>query len=238
MLCFWFQGVAEDMSKHISEASEYHLSLALNKISTQDEKIKNQNDEIQSMKLTQEKILEKLKTIESKPAAVSSTPFSDEHTWKIYQCLRKLEKAQEEYGFSLTRRFYTSQGHKIKIEFYPNGDEEYGNYAAILFSTDTGSFDDTLKWPMKAKIEFSAIDGYEYPAYDGSIDTKSGAGRNFHKPPHNCDGHGNQFFIPIRYIGVLPDYDDCVFLEIKVNFVSKKLAVRTFWLISLEGKKI
>eukprot|EP00111_Clytia_hemisphaerica_P012226 TCONS_00035898-protein len=202
---------AEDSSKHTSEASEYHLSLAINKI-------KVQNDEIQSLKVVQEDIMDRLKRIEDnyKPPIVSPKILSDEHIWKIYQFSKKLEKAQRDIGFSLTRRFYTSQGHKIKIKFFPNGDDCFDDYAAILFSTETGSFDDTLRWPMKAKIEFCTINADWEWEFSGSIDTRSGAGKSFHKPPHYCEGYGDQQFMEIDYFPT--DYNDCLALKIKVIY--------------------
>uniref|UniRef100_A0A7M5X6S5 MATH domain-containing protein n=1 Tax=Clytia hemisphaerica TaxID=252671 RepID=A0A7M5X6S5_9CNID len=117
----------------------------------------------------------------------------------------------------LTRCFYTLKGHKLKVNFYPNDYKDLVNsHAAIYFQSDEGSFDDTLKWPMKILIEYSAVDENGLAVYSNSFDTCYGVGNSFQRPPHLDDGWGSNDFFPVNYA---PIQHNTLILAIKITYL-------------------
>ena len=205
----------EEVSKHDKEDIGQHLSLAINTIETLKLENKAQNKEIQALKQTQAAIFDRLDQLGN--VEKEDSPFTNEYTWKIYDYQKRVERSAYDCEYMLTRNFYTLKGHKLKITFYPNGYKDLINtHAAIYFQSDEGSFDDTLKWPMKVLIEYSAVDQNELAVYSNSFDTCYGVGTSFQKPPHWDDGWGSNDFFPVNYA---PVQNNTLVLKVKITYL-------------------
>jgi len=128
------------------------LSKQQQEIEAQRAKMEIQEKEINSLKKNISTIMDRLKD----PVESPQNPiFSDTHEWKIYQYWSKLERARNGYNEEkpITRRFYTHKGHKLKADIYLNGQSTgFNNSTSFFIQTEKGNYDDTIKWPMRAKI--------------------------------------------------------------------------------------
>ena len=188
------------------------------RIKCQEEKIKSQKEEVEGLKIKTRlqdnklaQILQRLNQVEDKQGS-STTPFTDTYVWKVTNFSRRLQQARNNFYHELERCFYTSQGHKLKIFLSPNQYE----FVAIYFATDEGNFDDTIQWPMKAIIEFCAIDTNGNDVFQVSVNTNLPENRNsFQKPPHYANGQGIPDFIPVSQVPLL---NNTLTLKVKIIY--------------------
>jgi len=216
--------------KHNQEAVGLHLDLALKRITLQDEKLQSQEKtitvqegklkfqeaEIKTQAIQISKIMEKLNEIEKKPEV--NSPFTDHLIWKINQFSDKKQKAKNDPRYNLTKCFYTSRGHKLEIDFRPNGESRRNKNMAIFARTVQGSFDDTINWPMIAMIEFYALDRSGNRRSYFFFDTNETAytRKSFVKPPHTTGGHGTGHFVSLSNGNPYPN--DTFTVEVVIKY--------------------
>ena len=202
----------EAMEQHQAEAANYHLNLALNKINSQDEKLKNQetlnheqNEEIQSLKSS----LTEVQTL------LDLSPFNDSLTWQIERFQKGVRKGKKNHNYHIYKSFYTSKGYNIEILVYPNGNGPHyvDKSVSMFFSTTTGNFDDTLSWPLKAKIDYWALDEDGNPVHAGFFDTRTMGEDAVRKPPH-CNSLCAFNFIPYDKV---PLRNDTLTIKVKIE---------------------
>uniref|UniRef100_A0A7M5X679 Uncharacterized protein n=1 Tax=Clytia hemisphaerica TaxID=252671 RepID=A0A7M5X679_9CNID len=217
--------------KHNQEAVGLHLDLALKRITLQDEKLQSQEKtitvqegrlkfqetEIKTQAIQISKIMEKLNEIEKKPEV--NSPFTDHFIWKINQFSDEKQKAKNDPGYELTKCFYTSRGHKLEIELFPNGNGPRRNKnMAICARTVQGSFDDTINWPMKAIIEFYALDrsGNRRSYISFNTNQTADVTESFVKPPHTENGRGIDHFVSLSNGNPYPN--DTFTVEVMIKY--------------------
>ena len=81
----------------------------------------------------------------------------------------------------LVRSFYTSRGHKLKIELFLNWNET----VFLYFQTQNGVFDDVVKWPMRASINSCVLLNGNALITDSIDTTESEVACSFQNPMHN-----------------------------------------------------
>jgi len=89
---------------------------------------------------------------------------------------------------------------------------------AIFARTVQGSFDDTINWPMKAMIEFYALDRSgnrrSYTLFD--IDETADSTKSFVKPPHTTNGYGTDHFVSLSNGNPYPN--DTFTVEVMIKY--------------------
>ena len=117
--------------------------------------------------------------------ATSNHIFTDAYTWKVNNLSKKMEQAEHDcnIGKPLVRSFYTSRGHKLKIELFLN------ETVFLYFQTQNGVFDDVVKWPMRASINSCVLLNGNALITDSIDTTESEVACSFQNPMHNS-GNG------------------------------------------------
>ena len=168
------------------------------KIKNQDHKIKNQDEKI----IRQEEEIKQLKTVLTTmqnniqlKSNNSSHVFTDTYTWKVNQLREKMDRAKTGLDENpLTQSFYTSRGHKLEIQLWLNGkDDAMDKYVSIFFVAEEGTFDDMVKWPMRAIIK-SYVNDNIFNEFN-----TTGAVASFQKPK-NKRRFGHPMFISLDNI--------------------------------------
>ena len=132
----------DELLQHEESAIKTHLKLALGRISEQQTQISTLEQLIQN-------ILEKFDKIENQ--RVSLPIFNDVFTWKF--TIEEIKNSDK------SKTFYTSEYHNMKVNLKTNTRETGEKYIEVYFKSIKGSFDDTIKWPINARISFSIWDG-------------------------------------------------------------------------------
>ncbi|XP_066935920.1 TNF receptor-associated factor 4-like isoform X2 [Clytia hemisphaerica] len=128
------QTTIDNSLKHNNDATQYHLSLALNKIT-------EQQNEIIALKSNQEKM------------AVNPcySLFKDEHIIQIDDFQRKFREAVS--GVPIKRYFFTSRLQKMTMFIFLKGhNQKSADHLSIFFNCAYGSYDDLVDWPMNATL--------------------------------------------------------------------------------------
>ncbi|XP_066917077.1 TNF receptor-associated factor 6-like isoform X2 [Clytia hemisphaerica] len=178
----------ENFIKHETDSAPYHLKLAINKISEQDEMVQLQNEKLESqeskiseLELSQKNLSNSLTQIQNRiPAPIFS---SNSFILKIHDFDKELDRAKK--GIPMYRWFYTSRFHNLLIYIYLKGADK--DYVGLYFSTTQGNFDDMIEWPMVARIcswtqnggklsNPHILDTSQYKENFGNVPTKGGQG--------------------------------------------------------------
>jgi len=163
---------------------------------SQKERIMKQERDINHLQQSLGQVMGRLNNLEQKP---SSSVFDDVHIWKVYKFNNKFDRAKEFDEQPLFRCFYTSKGHKLKMCLYLDGfDDELGESTSIGFQTEDGSFDDTIRWPMRASISACVIGEDDIPYFGDCVYTNE---NNY------CFKRNNEDSIPL-FIGDFIPQDD------------------------------
>ena len=192
----------KDLEKHDSSSTQHHLSLALNKLTNQDQLI----SELQATAVTQREqflatqnellrtqtqLLERLRKMENQSELL--TFFQDEHIWSIPRFSEEIKKAkQSTWSYYLSKQIYTSKGYRLQCMLYPHNQKNKN--VGIYFQTIEGNFDDDLSWPINnLEIKLCVIDNNGNKKEECTIFI---AGRKqFLKPPHSHGQSGLGAFI-------------------------------------------
>ena len=122
--------------------------------------------------------------------AASYCVFTDTYIWRVNNLSKKMEKAKDSCSkdIPLDRSFYTSRGHKLKIELFLNGyADTWNKNVSMYFQTQNGVFDDVVKWPMRASINSCVLFNGNAVFIDSIDTTDSGVACSFQNPMHNSD---------------------------------------------------
>ena len=195
----FIQTTKEKLVKHTNDSTQYHLSLALNKITEQQNLI--------------QKMAAKLE------ASPCSSLFKDEHVIKIDDFQRRLQKAENGVS-SLTKHFFTSRLQKIEIVLYWKGNaKDSVGYISFFLCCKHTSYDDLLDWPMKATIHCGILHentvhfSSKVPTKDAFQDSNT-----FQKPERDEEQErwGRNRFVSLNDACNLIE-NDCLSLKIKVD---------------------
>uniref|UniRef100_A0A7M5X595 MATH domain-containing protein n=1 Tax=Clytia hemisphaerica TaxID=252671 RepID=A0A7M5X595_9CNID len=109
--------------------------------------------------------------------------------------------------------------HNEGNELFPNGNGPRRNKnMAICARTVQGSFDDTINWPMKAMIEFYALDrsGNRRSYISFNTNQTADVTESFVKPPHTENGRGIDHFVSLSNGNPYPN--DTFTVEVMINY--------------------
>ena len=210
---FTFQEEKIEFQEEKIKSQEEKIKSQEEKIKSQEDKIKELEDKNKSQDVQLAQILQRLDQVENNQGS-PSTPFTDTYVWKVANFSKRLQQAQYNFYYKLEKCFYTSRGHKLKIMLFPDQNEHVG----IYFATTEGNFDDTIQWPMKAKIRFCTTNTNGEDVLQMFINTNNnspGVQNSFQKPPHNENGRGTANFIPVNQV---PLQDNTLTVKVKVSY--------------------
>jgi len=223
---------------HNSISCHHHLDLAIRKTKIQDEKIEGQDerlveqqkeietqrdeieiqrDEMKKLQREMSFVKEKMDSIVTLIKSPDNPIFSNTHEWKVYQFWDKFGRAGNKgVQKPLTRHFYTEKGHKLKAGLYLNGlNDDLGEAVSIYFQTDNGNFDDSIAWPMRAKIYFGVVENGHFGRITKEIDTKDNKS-SFKR--NNTDGSSfGDSVIPHSFLQLYV-VNDIFTIQIKVEY--------------------
>ncbi|XP_066935125.1 TNF receptor-associated factor 6-like [Clytia hemisphaerica] len=146
-----------DIENHFNESKDTHLTLALERIVSQNEELKqhkienrNQQLEITSLNTKLEAVMQRLEKTEKK---LNITNFTDEFVLKIQNFAENFST-----GKKIRTSFYTSRRYRLAVWTPPKGAKEsVSDHMSVFIRVTSGHFDDNIQWPFKANIEFSVL---------------------------------------------------------------------------------
>jgi len=214
---------------HLKNSIQAHLSGTLRKLRNQSEDMECQSKRIklqsEKIKLQSEKIKlqsEKIESMERKMDCFSKETFSGVLIWEISDFQKTLDGVKINNEI-LYKNFFALDGYKIRASLRLNGEGQgKGTHVSLFVASDTGPFDDTLEWPLIAKISFGVmIENEVENSKSFYTDDSDKSLLSFKKPPHDEEDWGYPKFIPLDRLRTLV-VEDKLTLKITVKQRTKK----------------